>query len=122
MPTPKPRFCLRLFNGYNPEWLNLITVTEGARTHFMTRAKQSTNLASVSSSNIKELLVLLPPVAEQQQIMALVTEETARIAEATATINQEIALLQEYRAALIAEAVTGQIVVRGYAPAAVVLM
>lgn len=116
-------FAVRLFNGYNPEWLNLITVTEGARTHFMTRAKQSTNLASISSSNIKELPVLLPPVAEQQEIMALVAEETARVAKATDAINQEIALLQEYRAALIAEAVTGQLDVRDYVPArAAVLM
>ena len=109
-------FAVRLFSGYNPEWLNLITTTEGARTHFMTRAKQSTNLASISSTNIKELPVLLPPIAEQQEIMALVAEETARVAETTDTINQEIALLQEYRAALIAEAVTGQLDVRAYPP------
>lgn len=114
-------FAVRLFNGYNPEWLNLITATEGARTHFLTRAKQSTNLASISSSNIKEMPVLLPPVAEQREIMAVVAEETARVAEATTTINQEIALLQEYRAALIAEAVTGQIDVRHYVPASVLL-
>jgi len=54
--------------------------------------------------------------------MAVVAEETARVTETTDTINQEIALLQEYRAALIAEAVTGQIDVRDYAPAAAVLM
>lgn len=111
-------FAVRLFNSYNPEWLNLITTTEGARTHFLTRAKQSTNLASISSSNIRELPVLLPPIAEQQEIMAFVAEKFAEIAETTDTINQEIALLQEYRAALIAEAVTGQLDVRDYAPAA----
>lgn len=85
-------FAVRLFSGYNPEWLNVITATEGARTHFLTRAKQSTNLASISSTNIKELPVLLPP-AEQQEIMDFVAEHSARIAETTATINQEIALL-----------------------------
>jgi len=110
-------FAVRLFEGYNPEWLNLITTTEGARTHFLTRAKQSTNLASISSSNIKELPVLLPPIDEQNEILNFVTKEGAKITELTGTINQEIALLQEYRAAIIAEAVTGQIDVRNYEPA-----
>lgn len=112
-------FAVRLFEGYNPEWLNLITTTEGARIHFLTRAKQSTNLASISSSNIKELPVLLPPSYEQDEILNFVKIEDAKITELATTINQEITLLQEYRAALIAEAVTGQLDVRAYQPTAV---
>jgi len=112
-------FAVRLFDGYSPEWLNLVTTTESARIHFLTRAKQSTNLASISSTNIKELPVVLPPVDEQYEILDFVTEESARIVELTSTINQEITLLQEYRAALIAEAVTGQVDVRNYEPASI---
>ena len=69
--------------------------------------------------NLKKFVIGLPPFQEQQDIMSFVAKQEDKIAETTATINQEITLLQEYRAALIAEAVTGQLDVRAYQPTAV---
>lgn len=43
----------------------------------MTRSKQSTNLASISSTNLMELPVILPPTTEQTQIAAFLDRETA---------------------------------------------
>ena len=50
----------------------------------------------------------LPPLAEQQAIAAHLDRETARIDALTAEAERAIALLQERRAALISEAVTGK--------------
>ena len=73
--------------------------------------------------NLKKFVIGVPSLQEQQEIMSFVAKEEDKIVETTDTINQEIALLQEYRAALIAEAVTGQLDVRHYVPVpAAVLM
>lgn len=47
-------------HGVSSEWLNAITGSGYAQFYFMTRSKQSTNLASISSTSIMELPVLLP--------------------------------------------------------------
>lgn len=96
-----------------PDWLNQLTSSRYAQFYFMGRSKQSTNLASISSSNIMELPVLLPPEAEQQEILTFIVEEAAKLDALKTASEHAIALLKERRAALITAAVTGQIDVRG---------
>jgi type I restriction enzyme S subunit len=57
--------------------------------------------------------VLLPPINEQEEVLAFLNRETAKLGELTAEAQQAIALLQERRTALISAAVTGKIDVRG---------
>lgn len=99
-------------HAVSPQWLNQITGSQYAQFYFMGRSKQSTNLASISSTNIMELPVLLPPVDEQASILAFVDNESARLDALYASSVQAIALLKERRSALIAAAVTGKIDVR----------
>ncbi|MCC9598660.1 restriction endonuclease subunit S [Rubrivivax sp. JA1055] len=99
-------------HGVSAEWLNQITSSHHAQFYFMCRSKQSTNLASISSTNIMDLPVLLPPVDEQYEILAFIAEETGRLDALRAASDKAIALLRERRSALIAAAVTGQIDVR----------
>jgi type I restriction enzyme S subunit len=56
----------------------------------------------------------VPPLQEQNQIVEYIHKETQNIYNTVATIEKEIALVQEYRTALIAEAVTGKIDVRDF--------
>jgi len=100
-------------HAVRPEWLNQVTNSQYAQFYFMGRSKQSTNLASISSSNIMELPVVLPPDDEQVRILELIDAEIARLDELNAQSVQGIELLKERRNALIAAAVTGQIDVRG---------
>lgn len=93
-------------------WLNAITGSDFAQFYFMTRSKQSTNLASISSTNLMELPVILPPECEQQAILAFIADQTARFDTLTTEAQRAIDLLQERRTALISAAVTGQIDVR----------
>jgi len=97
------------------EWLNAITGSDYAQFYFMTRSKQSTNLASISSKNLMELPVVLPPIDDQQRVLAFITEQTSRFDGLFVEAQRAIDLLQERRTALISAAVTGQIDVRSYA-------
>ncbi len=96
----------------SPEWLNTITGSDYAQFHFMTRSKQSTNLASISSTNVMDLPVVLPPTVEQSAIVAFLDSETAKIDTLVGEAQQAISLLKERRSALISAAVTGKIDVR----------
>lgn len=99
-------------HAVSPQWLNQITGSQYAQFYFMGRSKQSTNLASISSTNIMELPILLPPADEQASILSFVDNESARLDALYASSVQAIALLKERRSALIAAAVTGKIDVR----------
>ncbi len=87
-------------------WLNAFTGSLAAQFYFMGRAKQSTNLASISSSNIMELPVAMPPAAEMDLLLDHIDRETARIDALVAKKTRFIELLREKRQALITHAVT----------------
>ena len=55
----------------------------------------------------------MPPVNEQEAIIAHLDTESAKFDTLTIEAQRAIALLQERRTALISAAVTGQIDVRG---------
>ena len=93
-------------HGVSPVWLNAITGSQYAQFYFMTRSKQSTNLASISSTNLMELPVILPPTTEQTQIAAFLDRETAKIDGLVAEQRRLMALLKEKRQAVISHAVT----------------
>ena len=95
------------------EWLNAWTSTEVAKAFFESRAKQSTNLASISATNIKELPIPIPPVEEQSAIVAHIGVGTAKLDALRTSTERTIALLKERRAALIAAGVTGRLDVQG---------
>ena len=63
-------------------------------------------------------VIPLPPIAEQQAIVAFLDTKLAKFDTLTAEAQRAIALLQEHRTALISAAVTGQIDVRGFQPVA----
>lgn len=66
----------------------------------------------LSLEDVEEAPVILPPVNEQQEIIALLDTETAKLDALTSEAERAIELLQERRTALISAAVTGKIDVR----------
>lgn len=95
------------------EWPNTVNGSGYAQFYFMTRSKQSTNLASISSTSIMEFPVVHPPNDEQNSILHFLAQETAKLDALTAEATRAIELLKERRTALISAAVTGKIDVRG---------
>ena len=100
-------------HGVASAWLNAVTGSDYAQFYFMSRSKQSTNLASISSTNLMELPVVLPPEPEQPKILSFITTHSIRFDRLESEARGAVALLKERRNALISAAVTGKIDVRG---------
>jgi len=104
-------FAVRPY-AVSSEWLNAFTSSRVAQFYFMGRSKQSTNLASISSTNLMELPVPVPPHREQVLIIESLQRSTDKLTALTARTERSIEFLKEHRAALITAAVTGKIDVR----------
>jgi type I restriction enzyme S subunit len=70
---------------------------------------------SLTDEAFLDMLLVLPPLEEQQAIASKINERTAAIDTAMAAIENEIALLKEYRVRLISDVVTGKLDVRAEA-------
>ena len=73
----------------------------------------------IYSSELKHMLIPVPPVREQQAIAEYLDRQTERIDVMCAQTETAIERLQEYRTALVAAAVTGKIDVRDRVAASV---
>ena len=93
-------------HSIRPSWLNAYASSKQANSYFISRSKQSTNLASISSSNLMDLLVPIAPNSETEEILSFLDRETAKIDALIAEQQRLIELLQEKRQAVISHAVT----------------
>ncbi len=66
----------------------------------------------IDEHRMKRFHIPLPPLSKQREIVDLHASETREIGNALRVLEREIALMEEYRTRLIADAVTGQIDVR----------
>lgn len=105
-------FAVRPMQQDLSEWLAAITQTQYAKFYFMNNAKQSTNLASISQANVKELPVLLPPKELRDALLEKMNAEVTAFDTLITHTQEAIALLKELRAATIADAVLGRVDVR----------
>ena len=78
-------------------------------TEFVNFEKKGTTILHLYQNIFKNLPYTQPPISEQKEIVNFLKDETSRIDNSIQKINKEIDLLQEYRDALIYEAVTGKI-------------
>jgi type I restriction enzyme S subunit len=99
--------------------------------YFFDEGKQTTNLASLNSSKLKALPVLVPPQAEQHRIVEAIESYLTRLDDAMATLERVQRNLERYRASVLKAAVEGRLVPteaelaraesREYEPASVLL-
>ncbi len=102
-------FAVRLNDAEHSEWVAKFTSTDAARTYFFLRSKQSTNLASINQTNVRELPVPMPPEQERARILEELNRFTSAVDQLTAHAQEHVAHLREYRSSLISAAVTGQL-------------
>ncbi|MCU1790630.1 hypothetical protein CUU54_17485 [Pectobacterium polaris] len=104
-------FVIRV-TDIEPEWLGWLTQSAYAKFYFFRVSKQSTNLASISSTNVKEVQLLIPPADERKIIMEYLEKQTSKLKLLVQDVEQSITLLKEHRTSLISAVVTGKIDVR----------
>lgn len=90
-------------------WVNTISGSDYARFYFMIYSKQTTNLASISSTNLLNLPVVLPPVDERAEILDFASGQKKKLDALEDKAKWAVQLLIERRTALISAAVTGKI-------------
>ncbi len=66
----------------------------------------------INVEKVKNLIICLPSLEEQEKITSFIVDKTVEIDRQKAKVKEAIALLKEYRTALITNAVTGKIDVR----------
>ena len=96
-----------------PPGVNVKFVSYWAQTLPFALFTTSTALPSMTSGDIKNFFVALPPVEEQEGIATFLDSRTGAIDALVAKTTLGIDLLKERRQALISAAVTGKIDVRG---------
>jgi type I restriction enzyme S subunit len=102
-------FAVRLNDLSLAEWVARFTSTDAARAYFFLRSKQSTNLASINQSNVRELPIPMPPDDEREAILVEIRRVLNATSELLSHAKAHIARLREYRSSLISAAVTGQL-------------
>ena len=93
-------------------WLGELLRTMNLGQYSMTAAQPGLSVDAVGN-----LMIAVPPAAEQGVIATFVAREIAEVEALTAEAARAIALLRERRAALISAAVTGKIDVSDHLPA-----
>lgn len=64
---------------------------------------------NINYSKLKQHQIPLPPIEEQQAIVAYIKEHTSKIENLTSKLQLEIEAIKEYKQRLISDVVTGQI-------------
>lgn len=107
-------FAVRLDDPAWAPWVSALTRTAYAKFYFMNNSKQSTNLASISQSNVKEWPVVLPPEDVRDKLLNQLSVELKRTDDLIEHVELELTALGEFRSATITDAVLGRIDLREY--------
>lgn len=92
-----------------PQYLAALLESHYAKLYFIRTAKQTTNLASTNKTTIGQFRLLVPPIDEQDSILAGLASELEPVVSAITRTEREIALMQEYRTRLTSDLVTGKL-------------
>ncbi|MCB9049700.1 MAG: restriction endonuclease subunit S [Lewinellaceae bacterium] len=93
-----------------PKFLSELSSSFYGRKYFMLSSKQSTNLASINSTQLKAFPVPLPPLPEQQQIAAILSAWDKAIERTQALI----AAKEERRKGVMRRLLRGKVRVKGF--------
>jgi len=87
-------------------------------TQELDRLTMGATIKTIGMPDVRTLVIPVPPVEEQERIVAYVLDRRRQLDGAISKIREQIAKLHEYRTALISAAVTSKIDVRERSAAA----
>lgn len=98
-------FRIRCGDRMDPEFLALYTGSPEGRSYFQRVGKQTTNLASINSTQVKAMEVPVPPLDEQQKNLQPIRAVRSR----TRLLEQQIAKLRTVQQGLVEDLFTGRV-------------
>jgi type I restriction enzyme, S subunit len=98
-----------------PRWLQIAIQDRVAQSQ-LSEASKGTTMDGLNMRILGKLLLLKPPLEEQDAILGYVARERQPFNNAISRLGREIDLLGEYRTRLVADVVTGNLDVREVAP------
>lgn len=102
------------FRSASAKFIHLWSQTEAYRSQIAAKCVgASSSMQNLSMGDFRDIAFGLPPMPEQQLIVEYLDAHCAKIDALIAKSEQMIGVLREYRSALITDAVTGKIDVRG---------
>lgn len=102
--------CFRLINSINiKEYFKYIFQSKYIRNYFDRICLWIANQAYLEVDEILNIDLILPPIQEQEQIVAYLDEVTGKIDQAIAQKQEQITKLKEYKQSLINDVVTGKV-------------
>ncbi|MDQ0394972.1 restriction endonuclease subunit S [Labrys monachus] len=106
--------CCRLIPQVNARWIGYVLLSPVGQAHG-TLSMYGGTKQGLSLGDVKNYIVLLPPVEMQDNIADWIDKATRQISDSISAFEHEIALIQEFRTRLIADVVTGKLDVRAAA-------
>ncbi|MFK0154462.1 restriction endonuclease subunit S [Streptomyces sp. NPDC090493] len=97
-------FRVRCGEQMLPDFLALYTASPEGRAYFQRVGKQTTNLASINSTQVKQMPVPVPPVEEQRRLLGPV--HAAR--ERAAVLQRQIAKLRTIQQEVVEDLLSGR--------------
>jgi len=96
---------------FNPKYFLYLFYSFGQKGYFLSIVNQI-SIGHLTGEKLKEVFTIFPGFDEQTAIVDYLDRKTDQMDDVISKTHHEIELLQEYRTALISEAVTGKIDVR----------
>ncbi len=88
-----------------PEYLALVSRSSYGKHFFLLSSKQSTNLASINSTQLKAFPIPCPPKEEQERILRVLNSHDVRISNEEACLNK----LKQVKKGLMQDLLTGRV-------------
>lgn len=92
----------------DPRFLALVTQSRYARAYFSLNSKQTTNLASINSRQLKAFPVVCPPIEEQRRVVDALGRLQEQLAANQSVLRQTLILKERMSDALLAGAAAGR--------------
>lgn len=88
----------------SPDFLALYTSSDAGRAYFQRVGKQTTNLASINSTQVKQMPVPLPPLAEQENLLGPIRSVRSRLA----VLERQVSKLRVVQQGVVEDLLSGR--------------
>lgn len=106
---------LRFRSAVDPRFMAIALNSPTVRVQIENSARTAVGTFKLSGADVRSLRIPIPPISLQREIVAEEQEISSVCLSTTRKLEQEIALLHEFRSRLVADVVTGQVDVRAIA-------